>query len=248
MRPKDGRDSFALWCDLAGIPQGWKRALMGHQAENVTQEYGWQESERILEDAEVKLRALLACPSDGGQTGGHPTGKSRKCNAPRRTRTPSLLIRSHLNGDSTRHAATRAVIPRRTRPAVYRNRRAASRSARGTPTFTPTAYCEIAARRPQGPWSSSPVGYLTDPLDVTEDVLELAGPVTPTEVFRFRCSLYGWSMSALPRDYLSSSDANGPTSPIRYGLALKRALMGHQAENVTQEYGFRTRIWMALPL
>ncbi len=67
VRPKDGRDSFALWCDLAGIPQGWKRALMGHQAENVTQEYGWQESERVLEDAEVRLRA---------------------------TRTPSLLIRS----------------------------------------------------------------------------------------------------------------------------------------------------------
>ncbi len=36
-------------------PPGWKRALTGHQAENVTQEYGWQESERILEDAEVKL-------------------------------------------------------------------------------------------------------------------------------------------------------------------------------------------------
>jgi len=36
VRPKDGRDTFALWCDLAAIPQGWKRALMGHQAENVT--------------------------------------------------------------------------------------------------------------------------------------------------------------------------------------------------------------------
>jgi hypothetical protein len=33
---------------------------MGHQAENVTSEYGWQESERILEDPEVKLQALLA--------------------------------------------------------------------------------------------------------------------------------------------------------------------------------------------
>src|SRR5438552_2158504 len=58
--------------------------------------------------------------------------------APRRTRTPSLLIRSHVYGDSKRHAATRAVITRRTRPTVYRNRRAASRPARGTPTFTPT--------------------------------------------------------------------------------------------------------------
>jgi hypothetical protein len=38
-----------------------------------TEEYGWQESERVLEDAEVKLRALLAPLSDGGQTGGHST-------------------------------------------------------------------------------------------------------------------------------------------------------------------------------
>src|SRR5207245_4485512 len=58
--------------------------------------------------------------------------------APRRTRTPSLLIRSHVCGYSKRHAATRAVITRRTRPTVYRNRRAASRPARGTPSFTPT--------------------------------------------------------------------------------------------------------------
>ena len=94
VRPKDGRDSFALWCDIAGIPQGWKRALMGHQAENVTQEYGWQESERILNDAETKLRNLLACQNNTRQTGGQSTEKSRKSNAPRRTRTPSLLIRS----------------------------------------------------------------------------------------------------------------------------------------------------------
>jgi hypothetical protein len=98
VRPKDGRDSFALWCDLAGIPQGWKRALMGHEAENVTQEYGWQESERILEDAGAKLRALLACPTNtrrrGGHLGGHTAVQSGKSNAPRRTRTPSLLIRS----------------------------------------------------------------------------------------------------------------------------------------------------------
>ncbi len=119
VRPKDGRDCFALWCDLAGIPQGWKRALMGHRAENVTQEYGWQESERILGDAEVKLQALIGDRKSGGQMGGHPSGKPRKSNAPRRTRTPSLLIRSHLNGDSKRHAATRAVIPRRTRSTVH---------------------------------------------------------------------------------------------------------------------------------
>src|SRR3989454_856259 len=94
VRPKDGRDSFALWCDVAGIPQGWKRALMGHQAENVTQEYGWQESERILNEAEAKLRTLLACQNNTRQTGGHSTRESRKSHAPRRTRTPSLLIRS----------------------------------------------------------------------------------------------------------------------------------------------------------
>ena len=85
VRPKDGRDSFALWCDLAAIPQGWKRALMGHQAENVTQEYGWQESERILGDAEAKLRALL--DQVAGQTAGQATTKVAKSNAPRRTRT-----------------------------------------------------------------------------------------------------------------------------------------------------------------
>jgi hypothetical protein len=74
VRLKDGRDSFALWCVLAGIPQGWKRALMGHEAENVTQEYGWQESERILKDAGAKLRALLACPTNTRQRVGHLGG------------------------------------------------------------------------------------------------------------------------------------------------------------------------------
>ncbi len=92
VRPKDGRDSFALWCDLAAIPQGWKRALMGHQAENVTQEYGWQESERVLGEAEAKLRALL--DRVAGQTVGQAATKAANSNAPRRTRTPSLLIRS----------------------------------------------------------------------------------------------------------------------------------------------------------
>jgi hypothetical protein len=65
---------------------------MGHQAENVTQEYGWQESERILGEAEAKLRALL--DRVVGQTVGQATAKMAKSNAPRRTRTPSLLIRS----------------------------------------------------------------------------------------------------------------------------------------------------------
>jgi hypothetical protein len=37
---------------------------MGHQAENVTSEYGWQESERILEDPEVKRQALLGGQKD----------------------------------------------------------------------------------------------------------------------------------------------------------------------------------------
>ena len=81
---------------------------------------------------------LLGGRKSGGQKRGHANGKPRKSNAPRRTRTPSLLIRSHANGDSERHAATRAVIPRRTGPTVYRNRRAASRPGRSTPTFTST--------------------------------------------------------------------------------------------------------------
>jgi len=33
---------------------------MGHGAQNVTQEYGWQASEELLDEAAVKLRALLA--------------------------------------------------------------------------------------------------------------------------------------------------------------------------------------------
>jgi len=33
-------------CDLAGLPLAWKRALLGHAALDVTQEYGRQESER----------------------------------------------------------------------------------------------------------------------------------------------------------------------------------------------------------
>lgn len=59
VRPKDGRDSFAHWCDLAGLPEAWKRALLGHAAANVTQEYGWQESETLLEDATRRLSDLL---------------------------------------------------------------------------------------------------------------------------------------------------------------------------------------------
>jgi hypothetical protein len=43
---------------------------MGHQVENVTQEYGWQESERILEDPELKLRALLGGQIRWGTNGG----------------------------------------------------------------------------------------------------------------------------------------------------------------------------------
>jgi len=66
VRPKDGRDTFALWCDLASLPIGWKRALMGHAAADVTQEYGWLESERILEESAAKLGRLL-----DGQTGNY---------------------------------------------------------------------------------------------------------------------------------------------------------------------------------
>jgi hypothetical protein len=74
---------------------------MGHHAENVTQEYGWQESERILGDAEVKLRALL--DRVAGQTAGQATTEVAKSNAPRRTRTPSLLIRSQSHGRTARN-------------------------------------------------------------------------------------------------------------------------------------------------
>jgi hypothetical protein len=51
-RPSLGEYGPATPGPLVAIPQGWKRALMRHQAENVTQEYGWQESERILGDAD----------------------------------------------------------------------------------------------------------------------------------------------------------------------------------------------------
>jgi hypothetical protein len=124
VRPKDGRDSFALWCDLAGIPQGWKRALMGHQAENVTQEYGWQESERILNDAETKLRTLLACQNNTVQTGRQSTGESRKSHAPRRTRTPSLLIRSQSPGRTARKLEAEEIEGKGTKAAKgHRNQR-----------------------------------------------------------------------------------------------------------------------------
>jgi hypothetical protein len=73
---------------------------MGHEAENVTQEYGWQESERILGDAETKRRALL--DRVAGQPAGQATATMAKANAPRRTRTPSLLIRSQSPGRTAR--------------------------------------------------------------------------------------------------------------------------------------------------
>jgi hypothetical protein len=66
VRPKDGRDSFALWCDLARLPVAWKRALMGHEAGDITLEYGFQESEKIVDEATVAIGRLL----HGGQRGG----------------------------------------------------------------------------------------------------------------------------------------------------------------------------------
>jgi hypothetical protein len=54
----DGRRSFGLWCDLAGFPEGWKKALLGH-AQSITQMYGWRETERMLEKVEPVLRALI---------------------------------------------------------------------------------------------------------------------------------------------------------------------------------------------
>jgi hypothetical protein len=96
LRPSLGEYGPATPGPLAAIPQGWKRALMAHQAENVTPEYGWQEYERILGDAETKRRALL--DRVAGQPAGQATAKMAKSNAPRRTRTPSLLIRSQSPG------------------------------------------------------------------------------------------------------------------------------------------------------
>jgi len=73
VRPKDGRDSFALWCELARVPIAWKRAVMGHAAIDVDMEYGWQESERIVDEVGGALRALLA---PVGQSGGQPAAPS----------------------------------------------------------------------------------------------------------------------------------------------------------------------------
>jgi integrase len=73
VRPKDGRDTFALWCDLARLPLAWKRALLGHAAGDVTQEYGWQEPERIVDEAGDALRTLLA---PVGQSVGQPAAPS----------------------------------------------------------------------------------------------------------------------------------------------------------------------------
>ena len=58
---------------------------MRHQAENVIQEYGWRESERILNDAETKLRSLLAC-----QNNTRPTGDSQWENRVSRMRPGGL--------------------------------------------------------------------------------------------------------------------------------------------------------------
>lgn len=96
VRPKDGRDSFALWCDMAGVPFLWREALLGHAQGSM--DYGWQETERILGEVEAKLKALL---HPGGTIGGTPSGSdvdelvsADTTSAPRKTRTPNLLIRS----------------------------------------------------------------------------------------------------------------------------------------------------------
>ncbi len=101
VRPKDGRDSFALWCDLAGIPEGWKAALLGHAAGNVTRAYGWQETERIFDEVEKKLKALLTTRLGGGTNSGTQTAaaiddalSADAASAPTRSRTRNLLIRS----------------------------------------------------------------------------------------------------------------------------------------------------------
>src|SRR5260370_18518770 len=74
---------------------------MEHQEENVTQEYGWQESERILGDAETKRRALL--DRVAGQAVGQAATQAANSSALRRTRTPSLLIGSQAERRTARN-------------------------------------------------------------------------------------------------------------------------------------------------
>ena len=89
VRPKDGRDSFALWCDLAGISFLWREALLGHARGKL--DYGWQETERIFDECETRLTALL---ERGTNRGTAVVNELVSASAPRKTRTPSLLIRS----------------------------------------------------------------------------------------------------------------------------------------------------------
>ena len=91
----------------------------------------------FLNDAEGKLLAPLACQNNARQTGGQSTWKPLKCNAPRRTRTPSLLIRSHVHRDSKRHAATRHAIFRRRHPIGSRRRRSGRIAPEAHPLLHP---------------------------------------------------------------------------------------------------------------
>jgi len=90
VRPKDGRDSFALWCDLAGISFLWREALLGHARGKL--DYGWQETERIYDECETRLTHVLQ--SWGTTRGTAAVDDLVSASAPRKTRTPSLLIRS----------------------------------------------------------------------------------------------------------------------------------------------------------
>lgn len=73
VRPKDGRDTFSLWCKMAGLPLAWEKALMGHTAQDITVMYGWEESDRIVEEAGEKLGTLLGTGKRGGKGKG-PSG------------------------------------------------------------------------------------------------------------------------------------------------------------------------------
>lgn len=68
VRPKDARDTYAHFCDLAGIPHLWREGLLGHA--RGTMDYGAIENERVLDDVEARLKSLMVREKVGGQTGG----------------------------------------------------------------------------------------------------------------------------------------------------------------------------------
>ncbi len=68
VRPKDARDTFAHFCDLAGVPHLWREGLLGHA--RGTMDYGAIENERILDEVEQRLRSLQVREKVAGQVAG----------------------------------------------------------------------------------------------------------------------------------------------------------------------------------